>query len=185
MQTIIMKIGFAATLAIQCFWIGTATAEQQMTSPSKRVYLANPLGFSTQQRQVLLPQIIEKLESMGLEVIEPFAHAQEIIAAQEDWAYEVGQWDVEQVRACDAIFAVLNGTPPDEGVMIELGVAIALNKKIFLFRDDFRRCCDSDKYPLNLMVFTGLPDDAWEEYYYTCLEDITDGQRPLAHWANS
>ena len=39
--------------------------------------------------------------------------------------------------------------------MIELGMAIALGKPTFLFRDDFRSVADTDEYPLNLMLFTG------------------------------
>ena len=42
--------------------------------------------------------------------------------------------------------------------MVELGLAIAWEKPVFLFRDDFRRCTDSEAYPLNLMLFTGLPE---------------------------
>ena len=42
--------------------------------------------------------------------------------------------------------------------MVKLGMAIAWGKPVFLFRDDFRRCTDSEAYPLNLMVFTGLPE---------------------------
>ena len=59
---------------------------------------------------------------------------------------------------------MVNGCPPDEGVMVELGLAIAGEKPVFLFRDDFRRCTDSEAYPLNLMVFTGLPETGWEAY---------------------
>jgi hypothetical protein len=45
--------------------------------------------------------------------------------------------------------------------MIELGAAIALGKKTFIFRDDFRTCASCEDYPLNLMVFTGLPQHGW------------------------
>ena len=38
----------------------------------KTVYLANPYGFSAQQRALLLPQIVEALEALELEVWEPF-----------------------------------------------------------------------------------------------------------------
>ena len=44
--------------------------------------------------------------------------------------------------------------------MVELGMAIALGKPTFLFRDDFRRATDSEHYPLNLMLFTGCPSTA-------------------------
>ena len=72
--------------------------------------------------------------------------------------YRIGQADLRDVRDADGLFAVVNGCPPDEGVMVELGMAIAWEKPVFLFRDDFRRCADSEAYPLNLMVFTGLPE---------------------------
>ena len=42
------------------------------------------------------------------------------------------------MRDADGIFAVVNGCPPDEGVMVELGMAITWEKPVFLFRDDFR-----------------------------------------------
>ena len=42
--------------------------------------------------------------------------------------------------------------------MVEFSVAIALNQTIFLFRSDFRRCTDSEHYPLNLMLFALLPE---------------------------
>ena len=67
----------------------------------------------------------------------------------------MGQGDFRDVMESDAIFAVVNGVPPDEGVMVELGMAIALGKPTFLFRDDFRRVVESEQYPLNLMLFTG------------------------------
>ena len=79
-------------------------------------------------------------------------------------------------------FAVVNGVPPDEGVMVELGMAIALGKPTFLFRDDFRRATDSEEYPLNLMLFTGMPQEGWRNYYYTTLDEITAPEKALARW---
>ena len=80
---------------------------------------------------------------------------------QEGWAYKIGQADYRDVVESDGIFAVVNGVPPDEGVMVELGMAIALKKPTFLFRDDFRGASDSGEYPLNLMLFTGMPQEEW------------------------
>lgn len=149
---------------------------------AKRVYLANPYGFSAQQRTVLLPPIVNALESMGAEVWEPFERNNQIDFSVQGWAYRVAQADLSDVKACDGIFAIVNGTPPDEGVMVELGVAIALQKAIFLFRDDFRRCTDSEDYPLNLMVFAGLPETNWEDYFYTAVEDIPSSTKALYQW---
>lgn len=148
----------------------------------KRIYLANPYGFSKQQRSLLLPPIIQALESLGAEVWEPFARNNQVDFSQAGWAYQVAQADVSDVKNCDGIFAIINGTPPDEGVMVELGMAIAWNKAIFLFRDDFRRCTDSEQYPLNLMIFAGLPAAKWEDYYYTSVEEIGSSHKALYQW---
>ena len=106
---------------------------------SKTIYLANPYGFSAQQKEVLLPPIAAAMEELGLEVWEPFARNNQVDFLEAGWAYRIGQSDFRDVEESDAIFAVVNGVPPDEGVMVELGMAIALRKPTFLFRDDFRR----------------------------------------------
>ncbi|MEO0408917.1 MAG: nucleoside 2-deoxyribosyltransferase [Cyanobacteria bacterium P01_A01_bin.135] len=147
----------------------------------KRLYLANPYGFSAQQRS-LLPPLIAALEALGAEVWEPFARNNQVDFADPDWAYEVAQADRRDVEQCDGIFAVVNGTPPDEGVMVELGMAIALQKAVFLFRDDFRRCSDSEQYPLNLMLFAGLPRRGWQAYYYKSIEEISSPDKALYRW---
>lgn len=149
----------------------------------RTIYLANPYGFSAQQKVALLPPIVEALESLGLEVWEPFARNNQVDFLAQGWAYRVGQADFSDVVEADAIFAVVNGVPPDEGVMVELGMAIALGKPTFLFRDDHRRATESEEYPLNLMLFTGLPEDGWRDAYYTSLDEITAPDRALGRWA--
>ncbi len=149
----------------------------------KTVYLANPYGFSAQQRALLLPPIIAAIEALGLEVWEPFARNNNDNLPETGWAYVIGQRDRQDVVDADAVFAIVNGVPPDEGVMVELGIAIALGKPNFLFRDDLRRATDSEMYPLNLMLFTGLPLDGWRDYYYTSVEEIASPEKALARWA--
>ena len=152
---------------------------------AKTIYLANPYRFSQQQKATLLPPIIAALESLGLEVWEPFARNNQENFAEAGWAYRIGQKDFADVANSDATFAVVNGVPPDEGVMVELGmaIAIALGKPTFLFRDDFRRATDSSEYPLNLMLFTGMPQEGWRDYYYTTLDEFTAPEKALARWA--
>ena len=99
------------------------------------------------------------------------------------WAYASGKRTAATREQADAIFAVVNGVPPDEGVMVELGIAIALGKPTFLFRDDFRRATDSEEYPLNLMLYTGMPEQGWEQYCYSSVADIADPEKALAQWA--
>ena len=116
----------------------------------KTLYVANPYGFSAQQKAGPLVALVDALTAAGAEVWEPFARNNQIDRTTAGWAYQVSQADLRDVRDADGLFAVVNGCPPDEGVMVELGMAIAWHKPTFLFRDDFRRCTDSEVYPLNL-----------------------------------
>ncbi len=150
----------------------------------KKIYLANSYGFSTQQKDLLKP-MIQALEKLGLEVWEPFARNNQIDFSNPGWAYKIGQADLSDVRNCDAIMAIVNGTPPDEGVMVELGVAIALGKKIFLFRDDFRKCTDCEMYPLNLMIFTGLPEYGWEKNFFKSIDEFFSFDKELLSWTQN
>lgn len=100
---------------------------------SRTIYLASPYGFSAQWKRLLLPEFILALEALDLEVWEPFARNGQVNLAERGWAYRVAQRDLQDVRDADALFAVVNGTPPDEGVMVELGAAIALGKPTFCF----------------------------------------------------
>ena len=149
----------------------------------KSIYLANPYGFSTQLRAGPLQEMVSALQSLGLTVHEPFESAQQVDFSKKGWAYRVAQEDVQGVYECDGIFAVVNGCPPDEGVMVELGLAMAWKKEIFLFRDDFRSSTDSEEYPLNLMLFASLPEHEWRDYWYESIDAITKPDRTLARWA--
>ena len=122
---------------------------------------------------------------LGVDVWEPFERNNQIDFSKKGWAYQVGQADYADVRNSDGTFAIVNGCPPDEGVMIELGMAIALEKAVFLFRDDFRRSTDSEDYPLNLMLFTAFPEKNWDDYYYTSIEEIADPNKALVRWLQS
>ena len=150
----------------------------------KKLYLANPYGFSKRTNE-LLTDFIKIFEKLNLEVYEPFTRSKKIIKNNEKWAYELARNNYSDLQKSDCIFAIVNGIPPDEGVMIELGIAIALKKEIFLFRDDFRNCSDSDQYPLNLMLFLGLPKDNWEKYYFESLQDIKSNKKRFVEWTRN
>ena len=147
----------------------------------KKLYLANPYGFS-KQTQKLLSEFINIFKDLNIEVYEPFERTEDLTEKGGEWAYDIAKNNFYDLQRCDCIFAIVNGTPPDEGVMIELGIAIALKKEIFLFRDDFRNCSDSNQYPLNLMLFLGLPKDNWEKYYFESLQDIKSNKKGFIEW---
>ena len=148
----------------------------------KTLYLASSYGFSEQWNLRLLPEFISKLEFMGAKVFEPFARNSNIDISTPGWANKVARSNLNDLTQADGLFAIVNGAPPDEGVMVELGIAIALGKPTFLFRDDFRKCSDSDEYPLNLMVFLGIPSDSWNDYYYSSLDEIDSKNKAIYKW---
>jgi nucleoside 2-deoxyribosyltransferase len=148
----------------------------------KTLYLASPYGFSEHWRLKLLPEFVSKLEFMGANVLEPFVRNSHIDITSPGWANKVANSNLNDLRQSDGLFAIVNGLPPDEGVMVELGVAIALGKPTFLFRDDFRKCTDSDEYPLNLMIFLGLPYDSWSDYYYSSLDELDCKKKAIYKW---
>ena len=148
----------------------------------KKLYLANPYGFSKQTKN-LLHEFLNIFHELNIEVYEPFERTTHIVKNEDNWAYKLAESNFKDLKKCDCIFAIVNGTPPDEGVMIELGIAIALQKKIFLFRDDFRNCSDSNQYPLNLMLFLGLPKENWKKYYFESLQDIKSNKKGFVEWA--
>ena len=154
-----------------------------MARPS--LYLASPYGLAPQWKEQLLPQFCQALEALGAEVWEPFERNNQIDLSKPGWAYQVARADVRDVEQADGFFAIVNGTPPDEGVMVELGIAIALRKPIFLFRDDFRVCSDSEDYPLNLMLFAGLPENSWREHFYSSIAELADPAKALVRWLSS
>ena len=150
----------------------------------KRLYLANPYGFSKQNKK-LLSEFIEIFSNLNIDVYEPFERTKHLIKEEGYCAFNIAKANYDDLRKSDCIFAIVNGTPPDEGVMIELGIATALNKKIFLFRDDFRKCSDSYEYPLNLMIFLGLPKENWQRFYIESIEEITSNKKEFLKWAKT
>ena len=152
---------------------------------NKTLYLASPYGFSEHWKLRLLPEFISKLEVMGAKVLEPFARNSNIDFSLPGWANKVACANQRDLVASDGLFAIVNGSPPDEGVMVELGIAIALGKPTFLFRDDFRKCTDSDQYPLNLMLFLGIPPYCWEDFYFRSLDEIESKNKAIYKWLHS
>ena len=140
---------------------------------NKKLYLASPYGFSKQTKDLLL-LFIEIFKDLNIEVYEPFSRTEHLFNSGENWAYEIAKRNLDDLRKCDCFFAIVNGNPPDEGVMVELGYAIAL-----------KNCSDSNQYPLNLMLFAGLCRKEWSKNYLESLEDIKSKKKNFLKWSKS
>ena len=62
-----------------------------VTPPRKSLYLANPYGFSAQQRRGPLVDLVGALEALGAEVWEPFARNNQGDLSTPEGVYRVGQ----------------------------------------------------------------------------------------------
>lgn len=140
------------------------------------LYLANDLGFSGLGK-IALNQVKQKLTSAGFEVWEPFERNGNL---QEP--FEIAKKNLEDLRQCDAVFAILNGVAADDGIAVEIGYAMALEKPLFIYRDDFRQGGDFEEYPLNIMLFAGLPQANWQDYYYTNQDELSHPDKALARF---
>ena len=56
----------------------------------KKLYLANPYGFSKQTKK-LLYEFIDLFNDLNIEVYEPFARTKNIIQQKSEWAYEIAK----------------------------------------------------------------------------------------------
>lgn len=149
----------------------------------KSIYLASGYGFSTLERATLLPLFKRELKSLKLAVFEPF----EKNNFRGLSPHEVGQLDVWAIKNLDAVFAIINGEPPDAGVMYEIGLAHGLGKPVFTFRDEGRVCSDAaSEYPVNPMAFAQhTVEGAWRDSHHTSLVSITDKSKALYKWAKA
>ena len=75
---------------------------------SKKLYLANPYGFS-KQTKTLLYEFIEIFNDLNVEVFEPFERAKPLTQKESEWAYDVARSNFHDLKECDCIFAIVNG----------------------------------------------------------------------------
>lgn len=129
-----------------------------------RVYAAGPLGFSPATRrfhdEVLLPALVAR----GFEVLDPWVGDGAIeaaLAVRDADARrvalraanaEVAEANASMISACDAVFAVLDGTDVDSGTAAEIGYACALGRPVVGWRGDLRSAGDNEGAVVNLQV---------------------------------
>ena len=149
------------------------------------LYIANGLGFSSSARTSVLSSIVRTVTKMGYDVIEPFQDNNELDLSRERNVaveMEIARRDVDGVRRADGVLCVVSSPVPDEGVMIEVGLAIAWSKPVFILNDDFRYSPSNTVLPMNLMLFAGMNAETWRKYYYTSVDDLENAQKALGEW---
>ena len=163
------------------------SARRYIESPTraKVIYLAHAYSSSERRTEALLQPIMAALTNLGLHVGPPRDPSDPVAISRPGWAYRAGQEAFAHIAQSDAFLGVVDGHSPDEGVMVDLGVAIALGKPIFLLRDDARGSPGGDEeYPMSHKLFVGMPQEDWRDYYYTSVEEITAPGKAIARWAH-
>lgn len=152
------------------------------------VYVANGLGFGELCRTRVLTAVVGELQRLGIYTIEPFADNNEASLSSErgvEREHDIARRDIRGVKDSDAVLCVVSSPIPDEGAMIEVGMAMAWNKPVFILNDDFRFADKAEGFPMNLMLFGKMPLHEWSDYYYTSLSQLSDPTKALVRWRNS
>ena len=85
----------------------------------KKLYLANPYGFSKQTKK-LLYEFINIFEELNIEVFEPFERAKPLTQKESQWAYEVASSNFHDLKECENLKK--NTNCPNEQVVALLSV---------------------------------------------------------------
>jgi nucleoside 2-deoxyribosyltransferase len=110
-----------------------------------RCYVASPLGFTESGRdyyeRVYLPalrEVIEPVDPWALTTEEEVAAA--VSAGREtEMALEIGRRNVEALRTCTLLAALLDGQEVDAGTASEVGFGFGIGLTCFGLRTDFRQ----------------------------------------------
>ena len=131
-----------------------------------RVYLAGPLGFSEAGKSFHKEKIVSVLTALNYDILDPWEltpasatapilqmpYGEPKRAAWEALNPLIGKTNADAIKACDLVFAVLDGTDVDSGTASEIGYAFAFDKQILGYRGDFRLSADNEGSTVNLQV---------------------------------
>ena len=152
-----------------------------MTKPT--LYIANTLGFKTHARDNMLRDAVAAVREMGFGVIEPFAENNNLAHERSvEQGLTIARANVQSVRDADGVLCIVSSPIPDEGSMIEVGMAMAWGKPVFYLNDDVRYRPRGDRLPMNLMLFYHTSANTWRQYYYTSVDEMRDPEKGLHRW---
>lgn len=134
--------------------MGTAEYETHIPKESGYVYLAGP--FFTMAERMFVNECRNALISAGLEVFSPF-HDVGL-----GGPLEVVPKDIEAIKGCKTIFAILDGMDP--GTVFEVGYGVALKKNIVILAEHETKTHLQMMYGTNCNVET----DFETAVYKTC-----------------
>jgi nucleoside 2-deoxyribosyltransferase len=163
-----------------------------MPSPTPRIYVASPLGFTdagrTYNDTVLLPAV----RDAGFDPLDPWDVDSDVRAVfqldRNDPAREqrlgeinrlVGQRNAEMIRTADGMLAILDGSDVDSGTAAEIGYAAALRRPVVGLRSDLRVSGDNEATLVNLQVEWFIRESGG--HLTTTLDDALAGLAGVVH----
>jgi nucleoside 2-deoxyribosyltransferase len=128
-----------------------------------RCYVASPLGFTEAGRfyheRAYLPALATVVDP-----VDPWAltDAAEVAAAraagrERELALTIGRRNIDAIRSCSLLAALLDGQEPDAGTVAEVGYAAGLGMPCFGLRTDLRQSGEAG-VSVNLQVETLVVD---------------------------
>lgn len=164
-----------------------------------KIYCAGPLFNRKEQEE--MTEIASSLENAGFNVFLPQRDGLELAKLSKAFpktkikqremevilSKAIFSLDVFQVLDSDGLVLNLNGRVPDEGAMVEAGIAWANNKKIVLFKSDSRTMINGADNPLviglsNFICVSKYSDVPKMFHHAFSVEDNTERniQKPLS-----
>ncbi len=124
------------TLLFVCMMMGLAGCQKDNAGTAnnsdapKRVYLASPFFNDTELKNVEYVENI--LSEKGLSYFSPMRREDKAERGTMEWAYEVYEADVAEIRKADVVVALSYGNYGDSGTSWECGYAVGIGKPVVL-----------------------------------------------------
>ncbi len=147
----------------------------------RRVYVASPLGFAepTKQyyREVLLPTLAAVVMPVDPWSLMDPVRVDELRVPEGESALarEIGRVNIDAIRGCAGLVAVLDGQEADSGTVAELGYAAGLGLACFGLRSDTRTMGEPGT-SISLQVEAFIAHSGGS--LHSSLSDLVDTLRP-------
>ena len=103
-----------------------------------RIYIAGPL-FTQEDKKINESFAVRLRSNKDNQVYLPQEYKVKDAEKMpnEDWAQKVNEHDMEMLKACDTVLAIVRGgKASDDGTAFEIGYAAALGKRIWIYADE-------------------------------------------------
>lgn len=113
----------------------------------KKVYLASP--FFNDEQLVDMVKVLGTLRNKNLDVFSPYENQhKDLEFGSKEWRDKTFNSDVDHIKWCDFIVAIVDGNYMDSGTAWEIGYAHAINKPVIVV--------NLNQKPINLMISDSL-----------------------------